>query len=61
MTDAFVIEVDGDAVGLVLKEREGFRFVASDRDHYALDGRLVSSAFAAERAATELRRCQDAA
>jgi hypothetical protein len=61
MTDAFVIEVDGEAVGLVLKEREGFRFVAANRDHTALDGRLFPTAFAAERAAIDLRRCKTAA
>ena len=61
MTDAFVIEVEGEAVGLVLKEREGFRFVASHRDHTPLDGQLFRTAFAAERAAIDLTRCRRAA
>ena len=61
MTDAFVIEVDGEAVGLVLKEAEGFRFVAAHRDHQALEGRLFRTAFAAERAAIDMRLCGEAA
>jgi len=59
MTDAIVIEVEGEAVGLVLKERDGFRFLASHRDHEPLEGRLFRSPFAAERAAIGMRRCQD--
>jgi hypothetical protein len=61
MSDAFVIEVEGDAVGLVVKEREGFRFVASNRDHLPLEGRLFRSPNAAERAVVEARRQTKAA
>jgi hypothetical protein len=61
MSDAFVIEVDGDAVGVVVKEREGFRFVASSRDHLPLEGRLFPTPTAAERAAIERRRGSKAA
>jgi len=56
MSDAFVIEVDGDAVGVQLVEREDFRFVASNRDHLPLEGRLFRTPTAAERAAIEARR-----
>lgn len=58
MTDAFVIEVEGEAVGLVLKEPDGFRFLASHRDHQRMEGRLFRSALAAERAAEQVSRCQ---
>lgn len=59
MTDAIVIEVEGEAVGLVLKEPDGFRFLAAHRDHQPMEGRLYRSAFAAERAAIDMRRGQD--
>ena len=59
MTDAIVIEVEGEAVGLVLKERDGFRFLASHRDHETLEGRLFRSPFAAERVAIDVRRCRE--
>ena len=59
MTDAIVIEVEGEAVGLVLREPDGFRFLATHRDQQQMEGRLFRSASAAERAALALRRCQE--
>jgi len=61
MSDAYVIEVEGEAVGVVVKERQGFRFVASNRDHLPLEGRLFPTPTAAERAAIETRRPTKAA
>ena len=56
MTAAYVIEVDGEAVGLVVKEPEGFRFVAAQQQQFPIDGRVFRSAEQAERAATRLRQ-----
>jgi len=61
MSDAFVIEVEGEAVGLVMKEHEGFRFIASHKDQVPLDGRLFRTPTAAERAAVAARRPRPAA
>ena len=58
MNAAYVIEVEGEAVGLVVKEPEGFRFMASRSEVFGLDGRLFRSASQAERAAAELQRCR---
>jgi hypothetical protein len=61
MTSAFVIEIDGDAAGLALVERSGFRFYASARSYWELEGRWFRTLGQAERAAEAVRRRRDAA
>jgi hypothetical protein len=61
MSSAFVIEIDGDAAGLALAERSGFRFYASARSYWELEGRWFRSLGQAERAAEAVRRRREAA
>ena len=60
MSAAFVIEIDGDAAGLALAERSGFRFYASERSYWELEGRWFRNLGQAERAAEAVRRRRDA-
>ncbi|MBI3503305.1 MAG: hypothetical protein HY059_00580 [Proteobacteria bacterium] len=61
MNDAYVIEIDGDAAGLALAERGGWRFAAAANPYWPLDGRRFRDVRQAERAARDLRRNTDAA
>ncbi len=54
MSDAYVIEVDDLAAGIVQRERGGFRFRAAHHDFYRLEGRLYTTPWRARRAAEEL-------
>ncbi len=54
MPNAYIIEVEDIAVGLVVRDRGGFRFFASDAACAALDSRMFRDARAAER---EAERC----
>jgi hypothetical protein len=62
MTDAYVIEVDEDAVGLVVREsggasrRQGYRFYASLKGYQSLEGRLFSNPESARRSAKAVSR-----
>jgi hypothetical protein len=58
---AFVIEIDGDAAGLALAERSGFRFYAATRSYWELEGQWFRSLGQAERAATAVQRRRAAA
>jgi hypothetical protein len=51
MSDSYIIEVDEEAAGLVIRDRGGFKFFAAVSDFAALDGRMFGSTRAAERAA----------
>ena len=51
MNDAYVIEIDGDAAGLALGERGGYRFAAAATAYWKLDGRRFRDVRQAERAA----------
>ncbi len=53
---AYVIEVDGDAAGLALAERGGFRFAAAANPYWKIDGRRFRDLRQAERAARALAR-----
>jgi hypothetical protein len=56
MSGAFVIEIEDQTAGLVLVEKGGFRFRASDPIFRKLDGRLFSHVRQARAAAAELWR-----
>jgi hypothetical protein len=56
MSGAFVIEIEDQTAGLVLAEKGGFRFRASDPIFRKLDGRLFSHVRQARAAAAELWR-----
>ena len=55
MNDAFVIEIDGDAAGLALAERGGYRFAATTTAYWKLDGQHFRDVRQAERAARTLK------
>jgi hypothetical protein len=56
MSSAFVIEIDGNAAGLAFAERSGFRFYASERSYWELEGRWFRNLGQAQRAAEAIRR-----
>jgi hypothetical protein len=61
MSSAFVIEIEGDAAGLALAERSGFRFYASTRAYWELEGQWFGTLRQAERAAAVVERRRAAA
>jgi hypothetical protein len=50
-SEAFTIEVAGEAVGIVVAQQRGFRFYASDSRFQSLDGQTFRTVAEAERAA----------
>jgi hypothetical protein len=56
MADAFVIESAGETAGIVVLERRGVRFYASDRSFADLDGKAFGSLAAARRAVGKLQQ-----
>lgn len=54
MANAFIIEINGKAAGLVVEEKGGFRFFASHRLFWKLDGRIYRRVREVEKAAHEL-------
>lgn len=54
MANAFIIEIDGKAAGLVVEEKGGFRFFASHRIFWKLDGQIYRRVREAEKAARGL-------
>jgi hypothetical protein len=56
MTDAYIIEAAGETAGIVVRERRGVRFFASEPRFYVLDGKIFASAQAAHRAVGALRQ-----
>ena len=54
MNNAFVIEAAGEAAGLVVRERRGFRFFASAPQFAALEQQLFRRSEDATRAARAL-------
>lgn len=56
MSGAFVIEVEDQTAGLVLAEKGGFRFRASDPVFRKLDGRMFAHVRQARAAAAALWR-----
>jgi hypothetical protein len=51
MSDRYIIEVNSQAAGIVIRNRDGFRFFAASHPFHSLEGRLFRSAREAERAA----------
>jgi hypothetical protein len=43
MSEAFVVEIQGQQVGLAIRERGGFRFFAAAPGYFGLDGKLFPS------------------
>jgi hypothetical protein len=56
MADAFVIQSADQTAGIVVAERGGVRFYASEREFHALDGKIFKSIRAARQAVDDLRR-----
>lgn len=51
MSNAYLIEVDGTAAGIVVRDRRRFRFWAATHDFNDLEGKLFSNPHEAEKAA----------
>jgi hypothetical protein len=56
MSEAYLIEAAGEAAGVVIRERSGFRFFASGPQFASLEQRLYRRSIDAERAALALAR-----
>jgi hypothetical protein len=56
MPDAYVIEVEGITVGIVVRDADAYRFYASLHALYALEGERFTTPRLAERAAAALMR-----
>jgi hypothetical protein len=54
MPDSYIIEVNSQTAGIVVRNREGYRFFASSQRFNRLEGRLFRNAREAERAARRL-------
>lgn len=56
MSEAYLIEAAGEAAGVVIRERSGFRFFASGPQFAALEQRIYRRTADATRAAQALAR-----
>jgi hypothetical protein len=56
MSEAYIIEIDDLAAGIVERDRGGFRFRAAHRDFYRLEGRSFATPYRAQRAAEDVLR-----
>jgi hypothetical protein len=54
MSDRYIIEVSSQAVGIVVRTPDGYRFFAAGDRFSPLEGRLFRNAGEAERAAVRL-------
>jgi hypothetical protein len=54
MSDTYIIEVFSQPAGIVVRDREGFRFFAASSRFYRLEGQVFRNAREAERAARRL-------
>ncbi|MFN4165958.1 MAG: hypothetical protein ACK4GK_15385 [Ferrovibrio sp.] len=59
MSEAYLIEAAGEAAGVVIRERGGFRFFASAPQFAALEQQLFRRSTDAERAARDLLAAND--
>jgi hypothetical protein len=55
MADAYVIETAGETAGIVVLEKRGVRFYASEAIYYPLDGKTFPSLSAIHRAVDQIR------
>ena len=55
-SEAFTIEVAGEAVGIVVAQKRGFRFYASDSRFQGLEGQTFRTVAEAERIARQTER-----
>lgn len=55
-SEAFTIEIAGEAIGIVVAQRRGFRFYASDARYQSLEGQTFRTVAEAERTARQVRR-----
>ncbi len=55
MADAYVIETGGETAGIVVLEKGGVRFYASEATFFPLDGKSFLNVNAVHRAVSELR------
>jgi hypothetical protein len=54
MSETYIIEVASQAAGIVVRNRDGYRFFAATHRFHSLEGRLFRNAREAERAARRL-------
>ena len=54
MSDTYIIEVNSQAAGIVVRNADGFRFFAATHRFNALEGQTFANARQAERAAIRL-------
>jgi hypothetical protein len=54
MSDTYIIEVNSQAAGIVVRDRGGYRFFAATHRFNALEGQVFRNAREAERAARRL-------
>jgi len=57
--DAFIIETDGVAAGIVVREGRRYRFYSADADFRSLDGQPYATPRAAQKAADLVRATVD--
>jgi hypothetical protein len=55
MSDSYIIEVDCEAAGIVVRDGHGFRFFAATRPFHALEGQMFKNPEQARRAAVRQR------
>lgn len=53
MSNTYIIEVDSESAGIVVRDRAGFRFFSASRRFNSLEGKLFRSPREAERVAME--------
>jgi len=54
MSDSYIIEVESQTAGIVVRNPEGYRFFASSHQFNRLEGQIFRNAREAERAARRL-------
>jgi len=54
MSDTYIIEVGSQAAGIVVRDREGYRFFAASRRFNPIEGQVFRNAREAERAALRI-------
>jgi hypothetical protein len=54
MSDIYIIEVGSQAAGIVVRDREGYRFFAASHRFNPIEGQMFRNAREAERAAIRL-------